>query len=162
MDVVTAEASESVIFLHDVSKSFKVKRQVGYLSIGCFRILWIFEGDIVVGYEVEGTAAVVQVALKYQSGNPAHIAIQFHHCFLEDGSLPTTRHTRCSIWTGHSFSFRVVSSEVIEIRNGEHVASALDDHEVSRVFILSNAELHVVLPAHDKARTMTCDHVRIA
>jgi hypothetical protein len=55
-----------------------------------------------------------------------------------------------------------MTGNVVEVWNSEHVASALYNHEISRVFILGDAELHVVLPAHDKARTMTSDHVRIA
>ena len=53
VDVMAAEASESVILLFYISKDLGARCFVVYLSIRCLCILWILESDVVVRNEVE-------------------------------------------------------------------------------------------------------------
>ncbi len=49
-----------------------------------------------------------------------------------------------------------------EIRNGENVIAAVDDHELPGIVGLGYAPPDIILPAHHKACTVPSDHVGIA
>jgi hypothetical protein len=114
------------------------------------------------GYEVEGALPIVQVAFEHQTNTPSHVTIKFHDCFLKDSPLSATRDARRTLRAGRNFGVILMAGIVIEVRDSEHIASTLDDHEVARVFVFGYSELHIILPAHDKTRTMPSDHVRVA
>jgi hypothetical protein len=112
-------------------------------------------------YKVERSPAIVQVALENETDAPSNIAVQLHDCFLKSGPLFTTGHTRGSVWAQCGFCVGFMACIVVEIRDRENIAPTFDNHEVPRVFILSNAELDVILPAHDETGAVASYHVRI-
>jgi hypothetical protein len=132
-----------------------------YLVVGCLDILRVLQSDIVMRYKVERSPTIVQIALEDETNAPSNIAVQLHDSFLKSGALFTTGHTRGSVWTQCGFCVGFMACIVVEVRDRENIAPTLDNHEVSRVFILSNVELDVILPAHDETGTVTSHHVWI-
>ena len=62
----------------------------------------------------------------------------------------------------NGFEISLVPCVVTEVWNGKNIASAVDYHKVSRVFVLDKGQLNIILPAHDKTCAVTGNHVGVA
>jgi hypothetical protein len=58
VNVVTAEASESIVLLVLVSRVQVQETCVAYLPIGRFRVFWVLQRNVVMGYEIERALTV--------------------------------------------------------------------------------------------------------
>lgn len=64
VNVMAAEAAKGIVLLVSISTVSKSSSFQLYLSITGLCVLWVLQGDIVMRDKVEGSLAVVQIALK--------------------------------------------------------------------------------------------------